>query len=114
MLRSGHVAKIKGRQIALSKVINTLTGEKISPNAVRKWIKGEGFLSTDKMIQIARWAGVSTEWFLSGAGAKQSGEILNYGSNTTMHKIIRATDRLSENKKSQVLKIVRILSDEGL
>lgn len=108
----GLSEKFKGRQIELSKIINTITGEKITPNAARKWIEGEGYPSTDKMIHIARWSGVSAEWFLSGAGEKKPVNVLAGSVNTTLYKIVKEAEGLSDRKKSQVLKIIRILSDE--
>lgn len=43
----------------------------VSQEAARKWLAGEGFPSTEKSIEIAKVAGVSYEWLMTGRGAKK-------------------------------------------
>lgn len=43
-------------------------GEPISVHAVRKWLMGESIPAHDKILALAGWLRVSTEWLLYGAG----------------------------------------------
>lgn len=54
----------RGRQSALAKIFA------LTPNAVRKWLNGEGMPELETVIAIAKWADVNTEWLMSGRGPK--------------------------------------------
>ncbi len=66
----GLAPKFTGRQVELAKIMSDLTGESITPKAVRKWLEGEGFPSTDKIFLLARWAEKNAEWLSTGRGEK--------------------------------------------
>lgn len=57
--------KGEGRQVALAKKFE------VSQKGARKWLEAESMPQTQKIIEIARWACVSTEWLLSGRGEKR-------------------------------------------
>lgn len=42
----------------------------VTPQAVRKWIFGEGFPSQDKLVMLADWLGVSPQWLRYGTGER--------------------------------------------
>lgn len=57
--------KGEGRQVALAKEFE------VSQKGARKWLEAEAMPQTQKIIEMARWADVSTEWLLSGRGEKR-------------------------------------------
>lgn len=54
----------RGRQSALAKIFE------LTPNAVRKWLIGEGMPELETVIAIAKWADVNVEWLMTGRGPK--------------------------------------------
>jgi transcriptional regulator with XRE-family HTH domain len=48
---------------------------KVSPNAARKWLLGEGMPELDLAIEIANWANVSVLWLLQGTGPKRGNTV---------------------------------------
>jgi transcriptional regulator with XRE-family HTH domain len=104
----GMPLKFAGRQAALADVIIELTGEKISPKAARKWLEGEGFPSTDKMILLAKWAGVKSEWFLSGDGAKY--EVASYNDPRIDH-VLKIMQEMPEYKIDQAVRIIDTIAE---
>lgn len=57
----------RGRQVALAKVAE------LTPNAVRKWLKGLGLPTLQQAIKIANWSGVNVDWLLTGREPKRLG-----------------------------------------
>lgn len=55
----------RGRQTRLAETF------KVSPQAARKWLRGETYPTLETMIEIAIWAKVSFEWLSTGRGGKQ-------------------------------------------
>ena len=56
--------KFKGLQVTLARRFG------VSQKASRKWLEGEGFPTTEKCIEIAKWANVHFEWLMTGRGPK--------------------------------------------
>jgi transcriptional regulator with XRE-family HTH domain len=55
----------------IARVINRkLPQLSVTPQAVRKWIFGEGFPSQDKLVMLADWLGVSAQWLRYGTGER--------------------------------------------
>lgn len=54
-----------GRQTELARRFD------LTPNAARKWLKGEGMPNLDVAIAIAGMAGVNVNWLLQGVGPKR-------------------------------------------
>ncbi len=55
----------------IARVINQkLPQLSVTPQAVRKWIFGEGFPSQDKLVILADWLGVSAQWLRYGTGER--------------------------------------------
>lgn len=46
----------------------------VTPQAVRKWLFGEGFPSQDKLVQISDWLGVSAQWLRYGSGERSKNQ----------------------------------------
>jgi transcriptional regulator with XRE-family HTH domain len=59
--RQGHVGKMFG----------------VDQKAARKWLKGEGFPTLEKAIEIAKRFNVTVEWLLSGRGEKRMTDSAN-------------------------------------
>lgn len=64
----GIPGKFEGRQVAVGKLFG------VSQKGARKWLEGEGLPTLEKCIEIASWAGVHTEWLVSGRGPKEVSE----------------------------------------
>lgn len=45
---------------------------KVTREAARKWLKGLGYPTTAKLIEISRWGNCTQEWLATGRGAKQT------------------------------------------
>lgn len=58
-----------GRQAALARML------KITQPAVKKWFDGESIPDTEKIIELATWAGVCFEWLMTGRGPKRIDEL---------------------------------------
>jgi hypothetical protein len=57
--------KGKARQLQVAKVF------KVTQQAARKWLEGEGFCTISKGKEIADWAGVSFDWLMTGTLPKR-------------------------------------------
>jgi transcriptional regulator with XRE-family HTH domain len=58
---------VHGRQTELARLFS------VGPKAARKWLIGEGFPEMELAIKIAKWAGVSFNWLMTGHGPKREG-----------------------------------------
>ncbi|QDX82732.1 hypothetical protein B9N43_16710 [Denitratisoma sp. DHT3] len=47
-------------------------GKPISTHAARKWLLGESIPTHDKLLTLASWLKVSSEWLLYGEGSMQT------------------------------------------
>lgn len=59
----------RGRQTALAKQFG------VSQQAVRKWLDGESYPETDKIIAMADWAEVNVNWLMQGVGLKHGNRV---------------------------------------
>jgi transcriptional regulator with XRE-family HTH domain len=101
--------KFAGRQVELAKIITDITDETISTKAVRKWLEGAGFPSTDKIILLAKWANISAEWLISGRGQK---ELNSYKKlDPRIEHIIKVMQNMSEYKIDQAARIIETLAE---
>lgn len=67
----------------------------VSQKGARKWLEGEGYPSTDKAIQIAKWAGVHFEWLMTGRGPKK---MLQYPMSRQREHAFTLMEKLPEEK----------------
>jgi transcriptional regulator with XRE-family HTH domain len=58
--------KERGRQTELAREFE------LNPNAVRKWLLGEGMPELDMAVRVADWADVNLNWLLQGVGPKRA------------------------------------------
>lgn len=59
----------RGRQTQLAEAM------KVTPNAARKWLLGEGMPEMAMAIRLANWGGVNVGWLLQGDGAKRGSRV---------------------------------------
>lgn len=85
----GLPPKGDGRQVALASKFE------VSQKGARKWLESESMPQTQKIIEIAKWANVSTEWLLSGRGKKRLDEPLP-PANYTSEQIARVVEVMQE------------------
>ena len=97
----GIPPKGKARQVDLAKVFG------VSQKGARKWLEGEGFPSTKKAIEIARWANVNYDWFMTGRGARHSATEPNQKTEAAM----RLIEQMPEYKKDEAIKILTVLAE---
>lgn len=86
----------RGRQTALAKMFG------VSPNAARKWLRGEGMPELDKAIEIATFAKANVQWLLQGNGPKRSDDY-----DTTPGELIDAVRHLPVDDGQQVFDFIR-------
>lgn len=68
LLQAMHQAKIQVRSpTRLTLEFNLrYTGKPVTTQAVRKWLCGEAIPSQDKILTLANWLNISTEWLRFG------------------------------------------------
>lgn len=105
----GLAPKFTGRQLELAKIMTELTGEAITPKAVRKWLEGEGFPSTDKIFLLARWANKNAEWLSTGRGEKSWHGGTPY-KNIHIATVLKIMESMPEDMQLQFEKVARALA----
>lgn len=106
---AGMPEKYSGRQVELAKLIRLITNEDISTKAVRKWLEGAGFPSTDKIILIAKWANVSSEWLISGRGRKT---IIDYDNlSPKIDVVVKLMQEMTEYQKEQAVRLIDAIAE---
>lgn len=58
-----------GRRAALARLME------VPSHMAGKWLKGEAFPATSKLVKLAQHLGVRSNWLLTGAGAKRTGAL---------------------------------------
>ncbi len=71
---------------------------KVSYQAVKKWLEGTSFPSTETIIDIANWAHVNVNWLLQGVGPKR-GEMVD----SSMLAVIEGIQEMPPDDRQQVL-----------
>lgn len=61
----------RGRQMLISRLF------KVSQPSAKRWLDGENFPDTEKLVEIAAWCKTSIDWLLTGRGIKHPPEF-NY------------------------------------
>lgn len=87
----------RGREAALARVSG------LSPNAVRKWLHGEGMPELDRAILLANKAKVSVLWLLQGIGPKR----VEHRRPAAAEGVAEALDALPPEARSEILDFVR-------
>lgn len=59
----------RGRQSRLAAIF------RVTPNAARKWLNGEGMPELETAIEIANWADANVTWLLQGTGPKRGDRV---------------------------------------
>ena len=58
----------RGRQMLISRQFN------VSQPSAKRWLDGENFPDTEKLVEIAAWSKTSIDWLLTGRGVKHPNE----------------------------------------
>lgn len=95
--------KGKARQTTLAKFF------RVSQKGARKWLEGEGFPSTEKAIEIARWGGVYFDWLMTGRFPKK---IPQQPISQKMEHATTLMQALPEEKQDQAIKIISVLAEQ--
>lgn len=96
----GIPPKGQARQVTLAKILQ------VSQKGARKWLEGEGFPSTARAIEIARWGRVSYEWLMTGRGNK-------YPTTEVKERTAQALqifDTLPDARAAEAVRILAILA----
>lgn len=88
--------KGKNRQAHVAQLFN------VSQKGARKWLEGEGFPSTENLIQIAKWGHVRYEWLLTGRGVKRE---YDAPQRDNVKALVRLAEGLPDYKVEQLIKI---------
>lgn len=91
----GVVAE-RGRQTALALQF------RVSPNAARKWLLGQGMPELDMAIRIANWAEVNVLWLLQGTGPKRGDKV-----DPAPAELLDAVQHLPADDGQQVFDFIR-------
>lgn len=85
---------------------------RITPQAARKWLIGEAIPSQDKIIALAAWLGVGSEWLRFGQGAVAAARppAIPYGPTLSDEELMRRYRKLSDRHKQTVAEIVTALA----
>lgn len=98
---NGIPPKGKARQTKLAKLFG------VSQKGARKWLEGEGYPSTEKGIEIARWANVSYDWLMTGRGARHIAAELGPHADA----IIELVKKMPGYRKDEAVKILSVLAE---
>lgn len=55
----------RGRLVTLARRFN------ITHPSAKKWMDGQGYPDTDRLIELAKWGNTSLDWLLTGRGQKR-------------------------------------------
>lgn len=58
----------RGRQMLISRQFN------VSQPSAKRWLDGDNFPDTEKLVEIAAWTKTSIDWLLTGRGIKHPSE----------------------------------------
>ena len=86
---------VRGRQTRLAEIF------KVTPNAARKWLQGEGMPELDLSVAIADWASININWLLQGAGPKRGDKI-----DTKALVLNEAIESLPDDRRRQVVDFI--------
>ena len=89
--------KGKNRQQSFGKMFG------VTQEAARKWLEGESMPQIPKCIEIAKTAGISFEWLMTGRGEMITAYIPE--SNTPEHQILLLMENMDEATKYKLIKI---------
>lgn len=90
----------RGRQMLISRLF------KVSQPSAKRWLDGENFPDTEKLVEIAAWAKTSIDWLLTGRGIKHPPE---YSYPTSVVNSIECLISMSEAKQEIALKLLNAL-----
>ena len=74
-MRIQEVCTARGIPIGRGRASELSRAFKVTPNAARKWLLGQGLPELEQAIAIALWGNVHVEWLLTGRGPKSPGPI---------------------------------------
>ncbi len=94
--------KGKARQTEVSKIFS------VSQKGARKWLEGEGFPSTDRAIEIAKWAGVQFEWLMTGRGPKK---LTHYPMTRQREHLFTLSEKLPEDKVAGAVTFLSVYAE---
>lgn len=100
----GIPPKGENRQQTLGKLFT------VSQNGARKWLEGEGFPSTERMIAVAKWGKVSFEWLATGRGTKH---LPTTATRPEIVRLLHAAEDIPSYKVDQTIKIMAAIAVEG-
>ena len=81
-----------------------LVGEQfgVSYQAAKKWLDGNGYPSTETLLEIAQWADVNVNWLLQGVGPKRGDKV-----DTRALVVAEGIDALPDDHKKEVIEYMR-------
>ena len=83
------------------------SGNKVSQQAVRKWLNGEAIPSQEKVQVLAAWLGVGTEWLRYGKGGTAAQmTIPSYRIALSDQELIKRYRKLSNRQQQAVSEII--------
>lgn len=93
----------RGRQMLLAREFQ------ISQPSAKRWLDGENFPDTEKIVELATWSKTSTDWLLTGRGVKHPSE---FDYPDKVKESISCLLSLSPSKQSIALTLLKALKSE--
>lgn len=90
----------RGRQMLLSREF------KVSQPSAKRWLDGQNYPDTEKIIEIALWSKTSIDWLLTGRGEKHPQYLENQGE---LNSAIQALINLPAEKRAIALRLLQAL-----
>ena len=100
--RYGAPPKGKGRQLWVGKRFN------VSQKAARKWLEGEGFPKTERILQIARKLCASENWLLNGI--EKGNQTTSFMLETDEEKLLKLYRELPPSLRETVVSLLQGLT----
>ena len=93
------------------------TGQRVTPQAVRKWLNGEAIPSYDKIRALAVWLGVSPYELHHGeadrAGPRAQERMASYRKPLPDNELVKQYKSLSLSQQQAVAEIITALASSG-
>ncbi len=91
----------RGRQMLLSRQFG------ISQPSAKRWLDGDNFPDTGKIVELAAWTNTSVDWLLTGRGLKHPDDLNLTPEVMATLKLLRS---MQPNQQVLALKLLQALS----
>lgn len=93
----------RGRQMLLAREFH------VSQPSAKRWLDGENFPDTEKIVELAEWSKTSIDWLLTGRGTKHP---IEFGYPRDVLDAMDCLLSMSESKQNIAIKLIKALKSD--